>query len=179
MTRKGIETTKDDASASRMERSGEPGTYASPPCFMHELDPSHFGQMSSSEMLTLLNSLLEAERAGARGVGEISKRATSAESHSLLQSVAKDEATFCAMLTRHIVRLGGVPSTRTGAFYEKLAAADPGRAQLDLLNRGQGWVVRELRKALPKVGDEHLHKDLTEMLQVHQRNIEQCDSLDF
>lgn len=178
MARKGVKAAREGASAASMDKSDESRTYASPPCFMHELDSSYFGQTSPSELVTLLNSLLEGERAGARGVGEMSKRATSAERRRLLRAVAKDEATFCAMLTRHIVRLGGVPSTATGAFYGKLAATEPGRAQIDLLNRGQGWVVRELRKALPKIGDELLHRDLTEMLQVHLRNIEQCDNLD-
>lgn len=166
-----------EASRAPTNGPGEPATYASPPCYMHELDASYFGQMSRGELVIFLNNLLEAERAGARGVGEMSKQATSPEGHKLLRAAAKDEATFCAMLTRHIVRLGGVPSSKTGAFYQKLAAVEPGREQLDLLNRGQGWVVRELHNALPKIGDELLHKDLTEMLRVHRQNIEQCNNL--
>ena len=60
---------------------------------------------------------------------------------------------------------------RTGAFYDKLAAAKPGKGQMDLLNRGQASVVRELRRVLCKIDDQSLRQDLTQMLHVHQKNI--------
>lgn len=150
-------------------------SYASPPCFLHELDPSFVGFLSREEMLALLNELLEAERAGARGVAEMSKVPPFADRRDMLAAIAQDEARFCAMLNRHIVRLGGVPSKATGAFYGKLAAiADPA-ARLDLLNRGQGWVVRKLRDALPRLYDEALSADLSAMLRDHERNIARAE----
>lgn len=152
----------------------EGGSYASPPCSMHELDPSYLGYMSSSEVIELLNLLLEGERAGARGVAEMASPAAGGPKDPVLHDIAKDEARFCAMLARHIVRLGGRPSGETGAFYEKLMAVEAIDARLDLLNRGQGWVVRKLQEALPRIGDNALHGDLTEMLEVHERNIRQC-----
>ena len=57
-----------------------------------------------------------------------------------------------------------------------MALTDPG-ARLDLLNRGQGWVVRKLRDVLPRVRDIDLRRDLQEMLAVHERNIETCTGL--
>ena len=149
-------------------------TCASPPCFMREVDPAYLGILNRDELVVLLNQLLEGERAGARGAREMSQRTPSSTKSRVLRRVAEDEAGFCAMLARHIRRLRGIPSMRTGAFYSKLAATEPGKAQMDLLNRGQGWVVRELRKVLCKIDDQSLRQDLTHMLHVHQQNITKC-----
>ena len=78
------------------------------------------------------------------------------------------------MLTRNIKRLGGRPSRVTGNFYGKLLARETLAEQLDLLDRGQSWVVRELQSNLPKIEDETLHDDLKVMLDVHERNIARC-----
>lgn len=132
---------------------------------------------SPTEVLALLEELLQAERAGARGVREMSERAAGARSRTALLEIARDEARFCAMLFRHITRLGGTPSKLTGAFHEKLAAVERHRERLELLNRGQGWVVRRLREAMPGIADEGLRADLETMLNVHQQNIERCAQL--
>jgi nitronate monooxygenase len=149
-------------------------TYASPPCLMHEVDPTYLGYMNTAEMIDLLNTLLEAERAGAKGVGEMSGVERDPKLAPLLQDVAKDEARYCAMLTRHIVRLGGTPNNATGAFYEKLRDAPSLERKLDLLDRGQGWVARKLREALTKIDDPMLYTDLVEMADTHDRNIAAC-----
>ncbi len=49
--------------------------------------------------------------------------------------------------------------------------------RLAFLNRGQGWVVRRLRDALPRVQDDRLYEDLKVMLQAHELNISRCDRL--
>jgi hypothetical protein len=43
--------------------------------------------------------------------------------------------------------------------------------QITFLNRGQGWVVRKLREMLPRVRNDRLHADLSEMLRSHEANI--------
>jgi 5-formyltetrahydrofolate cyclo-ligase len=148
--------------------------YASPACFLHELDPSFLGYLDRPDTIALLNELLEVERAGARGVGEMSHAPGFEGLRPLLGDVARDEARFCAMLTRHIIRLGGTPSRITGAFYERLkAVADPAK-RIDLLNRGQGWVARRLRECLPRIHDDALAADLRIMLDDHDRNVVRC-----
>src|SRR3546814_1530230 len=72
--------------------------------------------MSTAETIALLNELLEGERAGARAVGEMARAAGVAPQRVALRDVAMDEARFCAMLSRHVARLGGSPSRTTGAF---------------------------------------------------------------
>ncbi|HEU4827181.1 MAG TPA: DUF6306 domain-containing protein [Dongiaceae bacterium] len=126
---------------------------------------------SGTALLYLLGQLLEGERAGARGVGIMSRQAQNARARAELTDIARDEARVCAMLTRHIKRLGGVPSTATGAFYGKLMAIEDPVQRLDFLDRGQGWVVRKLREALPGIADEALRADLADMLETHERNL--------
>jgi nitronate monooxygenase len=128
-------------------------------------------------LLDFLGQLLEAERAGARGVGIMSRQAQNARARAALSDIARDEARFCAMLTRHITRLGGVPSAATGAFFDKLMAIEDPAQRLDLLDRGQGWVARKLREALPGITDEALRADLTDMLETHDRNLARSATL--
>ena len=155
---------------------GETGTFASPPCYMHELDPSYLGYMGQTEILELMNLLLEAERAGAKGVARLAREA-SPDTGPALHDVAADEARFCTMLANHIERLGGTASRKTGGFYQKLMAEEGMSARLTLLNRGQGWVAKRLREALPRVHDQALYDDLKEMLSVHESNIALCDRM--
>lgn len=147
---------------------------ASPPCLMHEADPAYMGFLSDAETLAFLNELLEGERAGARGALEMARATVEMDLRVALSAVASDEARFCAMLHRHVQRLGGEPSGATGAFLTKLRDTPGGAAKLDLLNRGQGWVVRRLRRMLPKIADPELHRDLRDMLEAHDRNILRC-----
>jgi nitronate monooxygenase len=46
-----------------------------------------------------------------------------------------------------------------------------GRTCRSFLNHGRGWVVRKLRELLPRVRDNSLHTDLSEMLRSHEANI--------
>jgi hypothetical protein len=151
--------------------------YSSPPCLLHELDPSYLGYLAADAVLALLNELIEAERAGAKVVGRLGETAADPAVATTLRAVAKDEARFCAMLRRHVARLGGTPSRKTGLFHDKVMALDGIGPRIVLLNRGQGWVVRKLRDALPRIQDDALHRDLQEMLTVHERNIRDCDTL--
>jgi len=146
---------------------------ASPPCSQGDGDPAYAGYLATDEIVALLNELLEAERAGAKTVAAMAA-AAEGEVAGILAPVAKDEARFCAMLSRHIVRLGGEPSGRTGDFHGKALAIDSPQERIDFLNRGQGWVVRKLQKNLARIADDALHADLADMLQVHEVNIERC-----
>lgn len=71
---------------------------------------------------------------------------------------ASDNARFCAMLNGHIRGLLGTPSAATGRFSDTL-------------------VADKLRAALPKISQAGLHRDLSEMLDVHERNIERAHRL--
>jgi len=165
---------EDDQAMSDHQREDKPGGSYSSPCYMHEVDPAYAGYLTRAELLELLNELLEGERAGAKASARCLAESDEPAS-SVLRTVARDEQRFCAMLSRHIETLGGVPSAATGAFYGKLMAIPEMAKRLAFLNRGQGWVVRRLRDALPCVQDERLYDDLKDMLQVHEANIRRCE----
>jgi nitronate monooxygenase len=127
--------------------------------------------LSRNDLLDFLNTLLEAERAGAKALLHIAREATRDDLVLLAKDIHKDEARWCAMLTAAIRRLDGEPSAKTGSFYEKVMVIPEEGARLAFVNRGQDWVVRKLREALPKITDLRLCADLTEMLSSHEDNI--------
>ena len=171
------EDREREAKVSGADEDESAGTYASPPCFMHEYEAEYLRFMSGPELLRLLNELLEGERAGATGVAELRWQTRRPTNRMVLRGVAADEARYCAMLTRHILRLGGRPSGETGAFLAKLRAAHSETARIDLLNKGQGWVVRRIRKDLARIADEAVRHDLEEMAKTHEANIARCEAL--
>ncbi|MBL26264.1 MAG: hypothetical protein CMM50_01755 [Rhodospirillaceae bacterium] len=144
---------------------------------MHEVDPAWLGRWPVAEVIDLLNVLLEAERAGAKVTRAMAGDATSPEAREALTDIAGDEARFCAMLSRHVERLGGTPSPKTGAFREKVMALEDEAARLALLDKGQAWVVRKIAEALPHLSDDALHADLVDMLDVHERNLVRSGAL--
>jgi hypothetical protein len=73
--------------------------------------------------------------------------------------------------------LGEAPSPKVGAFYEKAMAIENPGERIAFLNRGQGWVARKLRDMLPRVRDNRLHADLSEMLRSHEVNIALANDL--
>jgi nitronate monooxygenase len=85
--------------------------------------------------------------------------------------VHRDEARWCAMLLKQLKVLGVPASTKIGAFQDKALAIKDLPERIAFLNRGQGWVVKKLREMLPKVRDDSLHRDLSEMLESHEVNI--------
>jgi len=145
---------------------------SSPVCSANEAGDSYMGYASPKEIVALLNVLLEGERAGARVTLGTTLEAHDADIRALAMSIHRDEAHWCGVLFAAIKRLGGEPSSGTGAFYDKAMAIGDLASRLAFLNRGQAWVVRSLREMLPKVKDEALYRDLDAMLKAHERNIE-------
>lgn len=123
------------------------------------------------ELLAFLNEMLEAERAGAKALLHLSKEAKGEEAASMAKAIHHDEARWCAMLTAEIKKLEGVPSDKTGAFYEKVLAIADEKARLAFVNRGQGWVVKKLKEAIPRIQDAKLGQELRVMLASHEENI--------
>ncbi|MEQ9557376.1 MAG: 5-formyltetrahydrofolate cyclo-ligase [Rhodospirillales bacterium] len=158
-----------------LAKDGAPGDDAGePPCMMSEADPAYMGYLTDQETAAFLNELLEGERAGARGVIEMARATPDLELRVALSAVAQDEARYCAMLSRHIERLGGQPSSETGAFLDRLRGVAEPLAKIELLNKGQSWVSRRLAEVLPKIADPDLYDDLCEMREIHDRNVARC-----
>jgi len=133
--------------------------------------PAAGAALSNAELLSLLQELLEGEIAGARVCLHIAHAATDSY-RPLVTQLQHDEAHWCDVLARQIKRLGGSPITRAGAFYQKVMAIENLHERMSLLNRGQGWVVRKLHEALPRIEDENLKTELTAMLHGHEVNMQ-------
>lgn len=152
--------------------------YASPVCYAHEFETTTFTPEARQALLANLNTLLEAERAGARVALRTAAEAGE-ERRPLVVDIHRDEARWCAVLTRAIRKLGGLPSTKTGDFYAKAMAITDLDARMVFLNRGQAWVVRKLNALIPTLPDGQILADLRMMLDAHERNIARVsESLD-
>jgi len=118
-----------------------------------------------------LNTLGEAERAGGRVLRELTMEARALELRELLKRAGHDEGYYAGELSAHVRRLGGVASNKTGDFVEKVRAVGDFRGKLDLLNRGQRWVIRKIEETLPAITDPELHAFLSVMAKGHYVNI--------
>ncbi len=118
-----------------------------------------------------LNMLAEAERAGGRVLHELTEQAHSLELREMLRKVGHDEGYYAGELARHVRRLGGAPSNATGDFVEKVRAVADFRGKLELLNRGQRWVIRKIDENVSSVGDAELRAFLVVMAKGHHMNI--------
>jgi len=150
---------------------------SSPVCYGKDSEPGYMGYLSQPELIAFLNEMLEAERAGARVGERMVADAIDPKTKALARTIRRDEAQWCAMLRRPIRELGGEPSGKTGAFYEKAIAISEVSARFAFLNKGQSWVVNKLREALPKIGDDGLYGRLKVMLEAHEENIRRVQDL--
>lgn len=151
-------------------------------CYADEFDTHRTRDAAArrNEILQRLDELLEAERAGARVTLRSARHAHDEALRSAIESIHHDQVHWCATLSRLIRGLQATPSTRTGAFYDKAMAVGDLRERMDLLNRGQGWVVEKLRELMPLIAedrDESTLRDLDEMLVAHRGNIDRVRHL--
>ena len=124
-----------------------------------------------TQLENFLNVLGEAERAGGRVLHELMEMARDPELAELLKKVAHDEGYYAGELASQVRRLGGNASNKTGDFVDKVRAVDNFRGKLELLNRGQRWVIRKIDEFLPEVADARLHGFLAVMAKGHKVNI--------
>ena len=128
-----------------------------------------------AQLESFLNQLGEAERAGGRILHELTDQAHSLELREMLKKVGHDEGYYAGELAAQLRRLGGTPSNKTGDFVEKVRAVPDFKGRLELLNRGQRWVIRKIEENLPTINDESLHAFLRVMADGHEVNIDALD----
>ena len=122
-------------------------------------------------LIDLLNSLIEAERAGVETANYLLKHYPVEELLEKYQQLKKDEAWSCAGLHQAILREGGKPSMETGAFAGKVMTLDTLKEKLVLLNKGQSWVARKIDEALSYSMHPETEAFLKEMKEKHHANI--------
>ncbi|HSB80324.1 MAG TPA: DUF6306 domain-containing protein [Candidatus Methylomirabilis sp.] len=130
--------------------------------------------VSDEEIVSRLNDLLEAERAGVEAAAALRQVPTGSITAAELDKFADDEATACAGLHQSILRYGGQPADRTGDFGRSVAALKDEGERLNLMTRGQAWVVKRLDVLLGMPLDAETRIFLAEMRAQHLENIEAC-----
>jgi Domain of unknown function (DUF6306) len=128
-----------------------------------------------SQLQDFLNMMGEAERAGGRVLHELTEMARDPYLLELLKKVGHDEGYYAGELSAQVRRLGGTASNKTGDFVEKVRAVGDFRGKLELLNKGQRWVIRKIEEFLPSVSDPQLHAFLDLMAKGHHTNIGALD----
>jgi hypothetical protein len=108
---------------------------SSPPCFLHELDPSFLGYLTRYEVLRLLQNLLAAEWAA---------------------GTTLERAWLHAMLRRHIGHISGGDGEPSLLENPATVHDEPIRPMLRRL-------ASDLREALPRIQDHALRRDLEEV----------------
>lgn len=152
-------------------------TLYSPACAMGAADDSYMGYMPALELIDELNALLAAARAGASVAMKCRYDVSTSDARAFFRSMARDESICRATLARHISRLGGIVTPDVDAFYQPAMAVSDFAKRLEILIRGQGWVVRRLAKMIPRVRDDQIHTDLKSILAMHEQNIHRAAAL--
>ncbi|MNZ99982.1 hypothetical protein D3C78_1193270 [compost metagenome] len=125
---------------------------------------------NAEDQAELLQTLLSAERAGAKVAGESLRQASDPAQRQLLQQVLKGEGDSCLHLLACLKHLGLEPNRETGAFYAKAMAIESLEERLLFVDKGQQWVIRKLREYLPGCDDALIRSELEQMLRIHEEN---------
>ena len=120
---------------------------SSPPCFMHELDPSYLGYLSRDEVRELLETLLVVKWSG----------------------TVVEAAWVRAMLRRHLARPG--LTSPSGPSHSWSEATIGGAFLPGPVSGGEDCLTLQLRAALPRLADDALQRDLAEVLRMLERDL--------
>jgi 5,10-methenyltetrahydrofolate synthetase len=134
--------------------------------------------MAQAELASLLNTLLEAERAGAKVVAAfLTELSLDSGGQATLIAIQRDESRNCAVLIGLLRYIGATPSRATGNFLNLALAIQGDRERLAFLNRGQSWVGRRIAAALPRIADPRIREEMQAMHDSHLVNIGACEKL--
>ena len=120
---------------------------SSPPCFMHELEPSYLGYLCRDEVQELLEALLAVK----------------------WSDTVVEAAWVRAMLRRHLAR-PRLTSPPEPSHSQGEAAID-GALSPEPAGGGADCLTLQLRAALPRLADDALQRDLAEVLRMLERDL--------
>lgn len=131
--------------------------------------------MSQEEIVGRLNELLEAERAGVEAATGLATADLKSYTREDIRKFGEDEGWACSGLRRAIVRYGGIPSSGSGDFGQRVMALESEGERLNLLVRGQAWVVKRIDALLALELDPQTRAFLVEMRDIHLENLDLCN----
>ena len=124
------------------------------------------------ELETILNRLLEAERAGHQLLDAMSQETSNPQLKALFANITDVEISDVSVLEGLIRLHGGTPSTKIGDFVDRVLSLDNLNDQITLLSRGQAWVARKVEQALALNPPLDIAAFLKEMANRHRHNME-------
>jgi hypothetical protein len=124
------------------------------------------------QLESLLNQLLEAERAGHKLLDAMSQETTDPQIRALFANFTDIEVSDVSVLEGLIRLHGGTPSEKVGDFADKVLSVDNLHDQINLLSRGQAWVARKVEQALALNPPADIAAFLKEMANRHRHNME-------
>lgn len=129
---------------------------------------------STPELIQKLTILLEAERAGVATARRMLAECSREEERALLERILDGERGSCRDLGKMLLHIGSKGSGNVGDFADKVMAL-PGLSQrMDLLIKGQQWVVRKIEDLLEEPLPAEIAEKLGEVHRVHVDNVELC-----
>jgi hypothetical protein len=126
----------------------------------------------NQELETILNRLLEAERAGHQLLDAMSQETSDPQLKALFANFTEVEVGDASVLEGLIRLHGGTPSARTGDFVDRVLRLDNLQEQVHLLSQGQAWVARKVEQALALNPPPDIAAFLKEMANRHRHNME-------
>lgn len=128
--------------------------------------------LMNPELETILNRLLEAERAGHQLLDAMAQETSDPRLKALFANFTEVEVGDVSVLEGLIRLHGGTPSTQTGNFVDRVLNLDNLHDQINLLSRGQAWVARKVEQALALNPPPDIAAFLKEMANRHRHNME-------
>ncbi len=128
-------------------------------------------------LIDRMQELLEAERAGVKCLDVMADHAADMGRKELFTLFRNDEGRFCAGMFRFLQARGAAPTTKIGAFADKVLALPTEGEQVALLVKGQEWVVRKIDEIPAAEMNAEEKAFFTNMREVHVVNIEKCKKL--
>jgi hypothetical protein len=129
---------------------------------------------SIDERIGRLSELLEAERAGVFAARFLVENSKDDVERRLMEQILDGEKESCRLIGRSIVKESGGTTGNVGQFYLKVMAIEDPTDRLNLLIKGQEWVVRKLDEALSDWSEPAVLESLDRIRKVHVENIEAC-----
>jgi nitronate monooxygenase len=129
---------------------------------------------SDPELAKKLTVLLEAERAGVVTARRMLAECSREEERTLLERILEGERESCRDLGKMLLHIGSKGSGNVGDFADKVMALPDLTQRMELLIKGQQWVVRKIEELMEEKLPAGIAEKLDEVHRVHVDNIELC-----
>ena len=129
-------------------------------------------EIDAKTLLDFYNMLLEAERAGVLVLDKLVRKVEDDQLKTILKKFLRDEGVNCRILMTLIHDLGAKPTTKTGAFVNKVHALNNLEDKVQLLLRGQEWVARKIQEFHHHLPAGSSYFFLTAIKLQHEENVD-------